>query len=133
MITINTLDEIPSEHKALFFQMFSSAMCNNKNKEQAKSETKESFIYLFQLFWKRKFNSMSHSHIYFYDWISDNFVPKNAQYDANRKDADLILVGNHYNLAENCFNNLWDAYVKTENNQYKKQNIFLSFWKKLIP
>jgi hypothetical protein len=50
-MTLVTLNDMPVEHKTTFFQMFSTARCNNANREQAKSHTREAFT---KAFVKRK-------------------------------------------------------------------------------
>lgn len=130
MMTFVTLNDMPEDHKNTFFQMFSTAMCNNATKEQAKSHTREAFTYLMCIFWQGRFNKMSHDQIYMFDWICDHLVSPEYQYDGNRKDGLLINHPDHHALALECFHLVWNAYVKTDGNHYVKKGFFVKMMEK---
>lgn len=129
-MTLVTLNDMPVEHKTTFFQMFSTARCNNANREQAKSHTREAFTYLMCLFWKGHFHKMSHDQIYMFDWICDHLVSSEFQYDGNRKQGPLIVHSDHHALALECFNIVWAAYIQTEGNHYSRKNFFVKMFER---
>jgi hypothetical protein len=134
-----TLNEIPENHKELFFQDFETALNHNKSAVQAKSEMKESFCYLISIFWQSRYSKMSTEHVAFFDWISVNMLPKHLEYKGVIRQSTLINssteetpLPSHYEIAETVFEALWIAYENTEGNSFKTKKTFFSKIKKLF-
>lgn len=118
---IKNFNDIPEENKD-----FLSPYVENKNLEKSR----EDFVYLLKMFWQARFNKMSPLYRENFDWVCNNFLPENVEYNGIKFGENLISSDiDHTFLAHSVLDEIQKLY---KNKSINKINKKISLFEKII-